>query len=195
MRNDKQKRHREVLKRARCHAKHSTLSAHKCGGSAASGALRGLRWRRSVSFSAGMFRGLPQPRPGAGCAFFAPVRFAQTRERRFSNAPRRSPNHATRQQSAVTFRAAFRPPLICCACSASWESGEASRSAGMLDRSFGASLARLVQRRVLFALSLRCSANRSGLIPRRIDLGDVGRFSPLFAPTPFSRGRVLLSAQ
>ncbi len=39
---------------------------------------------------------------------------------------------------AVEGACAFRPPLICCTCSASWESGEASRCAGMLERSFAA---------------------------------------------------------
>lgn len=130
-------------------------------------------------------------RPSASLA----LRCRDNAVHRFSNAPRGPPNHATRQQSAVTFRAAFRPPLICCACSASWESGEASRCAGMQDRSFGASLGGWSREGCCFALSLRCSANRSGLMPRRIDLGDVGRSSPLFAPTPFSRGRVLLSVR
>ena len=38
-----------------------------------------------------------------------------------------TPAHASRQQSAVTPSAAFHPPLVCCVCSASRESGEASR--------------------------------------------------------------------
>ena len=147
--------------------------------------LRG--WDVSRVTTASAWRGM--------CIFCAGALWGRHGSAVFQMLRNRPPNHKTRQQSAVTLRAAFLPPLICCACSASWESGEASRSAGLLVRSFGASLGRLVQRRVLFALSLHCSANRSGLMPRRIDLGDVARFSPLFAPTPFSRGRVLLSAQ
>ena len=46
-----------------------------------------------------------------------------------------------------------------------------------------------------FALSLCCFANRSGLTARRRDSGDAGRFSPLIAPTPSSRERVLLSVR
>ena len=129
-------------------------------------------------------------RPAASLA----LRWRDDAGRRISKAPRRPPNHATRQQSAVTLRAAFRPPLICGACSASWESGEASRCAGMLDRSFAARLGRGRSREgFCFALSLRCFANRSGLMACRIDLGDVGRRTPLIASIPILQGRGLLS--
>ena len=113
-------------------------------------------------------------RPAASLA----LRWRDEAGRRISDAPRRPPYHATRQQSAVTLRAAFRPPLICCACSASWESGEASQSAGMLDRSFAARLGRLVQGRVLLCAVAMLFANRNGLTARRQVLGDVGRSSP-----------------
>ena len=113
-------------------------------------------------------------RPAASLA----LRWRDDAGRRISKTPRHPPSHATRQQSAVTLRAAFLPPSICSACSASWESGEASRSAGLLDRSFAARLGRLVQGRVLLCAVAMLFANRNGLTARRKVLGDVGRSSP-----------------